>query len=273
MIWASQQRAVGPAGLHYFSAGEGPALVLIHGVGLRSEAWLATLPALCARFRVYAVDMPGHGSSPMNEAAGLDAFVDPFATFVDALDGRVLLAGHSMGALIAMELAARLPHKFEALAALNAVYRRSPAAAQAVRQRAEALVRGAETDPQETLARWFGSAPHGAIKACADACRCWLEATPIEGYSAAYSIFAHSDGPSRATRARLACPALFLTGAEDPNSTPAMAQALAEAVAQGSSCVLPGAAHMLPMTHGDEVARQLQIFFENQLSTHKMKGS
>ncbi|MFD2856780.1 alpha/beta fold hydrolase [Seohaeicola zhoushanensis] len=48
-------------------------------------------------------------------------------------------------------------------------------------------------------------------------------------------------------------PALFMTGEAEPNSTPAMSRAMAELAPQGQALVVPGAAHMLPMTHPDVV--------------------
>ncbi|MDO7733251.1 MAG: alpha/beta hydrolase, partial [Paracoccaceae bacterium] len=49
----------------------------------------------------------------------------------------------------------------------------------------------------------------------------------------------------------------FMTGALDPNSTPAMSEAMAKATPTGQSLVLAGAAHMMPMTHSDAVNRAI----------------
>ena len=48
------------AGWH---GGRGPAILLVHGVGLKAEAWNRMLPFLLKHFSVTAVDLPGHGNS------------------------------------------------------------------------------------------------------------------------------------------------------------------------------------------------------------------
>ena len=52
-------------------------MVLLHGVGLRLEAWAPQIESLAKTHRVIALDLPGHGgSSPISKGSGLDAFVD-----------------------------------------------------------------------------------------------------------------------------------------------------------------------------------------------------
>ena len=83
--------------------GRRDAVLLIHGVGMRAEAWAPQIDTLSQHFRVIAVDMPGHGNSDRLPAdARLPDFVAWAARVVEALDlGPVNLAGHSMGALVA----------------------------------------------------------------------------------------------------------------------------------------------------------------------------
>ena len=261
MIWTTRPRSEGAGALRYFTQGTGPALVLIHGVGLRAEAWSAMLPALARDNRVICVDMPGHGASPLNEAATLDDFVARLTAFTDALDGPVRLAGHSMGALLSVCVAAQRPDRIEAIAAVSTVYQRPEAATRAVRARAAGLASGQGVDPGPTLARWFGTHPQGVDADCAAACGGWLAGGCRQGYATAYDIFAQQDGPAAGDLQALECPALFLTGENDPKSTPAMSQALAATVPHGRACIIEGAAHMVPMTHARQVAACLSDFF------------
>ena len=92
-----------------------PLAVLVHGVTSSSRTWWRVAPALVERgFRVVAVDLRGHGASPRAEA-GLDVadLADDVAETVAAVagvGGRVdLLVGHSLGALVALELVGRHP--------------------------------------------------------------------------------------------------------------------------------------------------------------------
>lgn len=254
MTWTTRPRSEHPNGLAVWQDGAGPPLVLVHGVGLRAEAWAAVIPLLTDRFTTYAVDMPGHGQSPEVRNATADAFTERLAGCVQTLGRRVFVAGHSMGALLALELAARLPDEIAGVAALNAIYRRSPDAATAVRARAQALSDTHASDPSVTLERWFGEAPRGALADAAAACRDWLTTGNQRGYKTAYTVFANSDGPDDATLQAIRCPVLFMTAARDPNSTPAMSRAMASQCRKARTEVVPDAAHMMPMTHAAEVA-------------------
>jgi pimeloyl-ACP methyl ester carboxylesterase len=141
------------------------------------------------------------------------------------------------------------------VAALNAIYRRPEAASLAVQARAAALDGISAPDPAATLARWFDSASPER-----DACEDWLRAADPAGYRDAYRVFAAADGPADATLAALPCPALFLTGAREPNSTPAMSRSMAALVPQGRAEIIEDAAHMMPMTHAAQVTAHLAHF-------------
>jgi pimeloyl-ACP methyl ester carboxylesterase len=90
----------------------GPArgeVALLHGVMALADTWWRIGPALAARgWRVAAIDLPGHGGDARRDGAlDLDALVDGVAA---RLDGPVdLLAGHSLGAIVALGLLARDP--------------------------------------------------------------------------------------------------------------------------------------------------------------------
>jgi pimeloyl-ACP methyl ester carboxylesterase len=87
--------------------------VLVHGVTSSSRTWWRVGPALAERgYRVLAVDLRGHGASPRS-GAGLSVadLADDVAETVQATaPGPVdLLVGHSLGALVALELVGRRP--------------------------------------------------------------------------------------------------------------------------------------------------------------------
>ena len=72
-------------------------------------------------------------------------------------------------------------------------------------------------------------------------------------YKCAYTAFATSQIPDQIGLSRISCPALFMTGSEEPNSTPAMSETMASLAPKGRSIIVDGAAHMMPMTHPREV--------------------
>lgn len=253
MIWTTRPRFEA-GGIAFLQAGEGPRLLLLHGVGLRAEAWNGQIDALAKDFEVIAPDLPGHGASARLEGApGLPDFSNCLARL---LDRPAVVIGHSMGAMIALDLAFRFPEHVTGVAALNAIYRRTEAAREAVQKRADSLVGGTVPDPEPTLQRWFGNQPSPERQACAS----WLTSADPLGYRTAYRIFAVEDGPSDEGLAGLICPALFLTGGLEPNSTPAMSRAMAGLAPQGRASVIEDAAHMMPMTHADAVTAILREF-------------
>ena len=254
MTWTIRPRSEGPGGLYYWTEGAGPPIVLIHGVGLRAEAWGGSAPLLAKDFTVYAVDMPGHGASPLDGARTLSDYTRRFATFIDGLDAAPVVAGHSMGAFIALDLASHAASSLRAVVALNAVFERSDAAASAVQARANALRDGTGTDASAPLARWFGATPNTTWQEAAQACRAWLTSVDPKGYAQAYHVFAHHDGPERAALAQMGMPTLFLTGDQDPNSTPSMSHEMARLAPKGRVHILKDAAHMAPVTHPQAIA-------------------
>jgi len=98
-------------------AGEGRPVVLLHGVASNARIWLPVAPLLAPRFRVLAVDQRGHGQSD-KPASGYDfpSVVRDVLEFVDALGlERPVIAGHSWGGNVALELAARHPDRLAGL--------------------------------------------------------------------------------------------------------------------------------------------------------------
>src|SRR5947208_8335140 len=63
--------------LHYAAGGDGPPLVLVHGLGGTIENWRALAPSLAARHRVLVPDLPGHGRSELlPEARDVDTLAE-----------------------------------------------------------------------------------------------------------------------------------------------------------------------------------------------------
>ena len=95
--------------MHYLDVGDGPAVVLVHGLASAWSVWYQTLPALSAHYRVIAVDLPGFGHS---EAFARDVeLADYVDVLIELLDGleieQVGLIGHSLGGVIGQHFAAR----------------------------------------------------------------------------------------------------------------------------------------------------------------------
>lgn len=242
-------------------AGVGQPLVLIHGVGLRAEAWEPQATALSQDYRVIAIDMPGHGgSAPLAEGARLPDYVAWAARAIEALDcGPVNIAGHSMGALIAVGLAVSRPDLIRRLAALNGVHRRSAGARAAVMARADEIADGAFS-VEGPLDRWFAG-DNGPMRAQVGD---WLRSVDIRGYAAAYRAFATGDGDYADRLSEIRCPALMLTGADDSNSSPAMSETMAAAIPLGQAVIIPGHRHMVNLTAPDVVTEAMRHWLRRE---------
>jgi pyruvate dehydrogenase E2 component (dihydrolipoamide acetyltransferase) len=96
----------------------GEPLVLLHGFGGDLNNWLFHSEALAADRAVYALDLPGHGGSGKDVGDGdLGVLVDALRGFLDSQGiERAHLAGHSMGGLVAAELALSDPGRVLSLA-------------------------------------------------------------------------------------------------------------------------------------------------------------
>lgn len=235
------------SGTAYHEVGSGEPLILIHGVGMRLEAWVPQISAFARTHRVIAVDMPGHGeSSKLPAASPLAAFVDWFGGFLDelALDG-ANVAGHSMGALIAGGSAATFGHRIKRVAYLNGVFRRDPDAKAAVLARAAAIPLTG-VDKEGPLLRWFGDDRQSAV--ARDLTRNWLNLVDPQGYATAYAAFAGGDETYADRWPDVYAPALFLTGSDDPNSTPQMAEQMASITPKGWARIVEGHRHMVNLT-------------------------
>jgi (E)-2-((N-methylformamido)methylene)succinate hydrolase len=226
-------------------AGSGEHLLLLHGVGMRAEAWTLQIQSLAQSFSVVAVDLPGHGASEaLPENARLPDFVDWAARVIEALGaGPVNLVGHSMGALIATGLAVERPQLVRRLALISAVHRRPDAARAAVAARA-AEIRAGRNDIDGPLDRWFDDKQAALRQMVGE----WLHGIDRQGYATAYCAFAEGDTHYADSLAAIRCPVLALTGEHDANSTPQMSRALVAEVAQGEVEILPGERHMSPLT-------------------------
>ena len=121
--WRERRIVAAGVGIAVFEAGnasaDAPVLLLVHGLGHWTQAaWNALLPFLDPAVRVVAFDVPGFGASDKPD----DRYDTPFfgrvieAVVADAVPGRFVLAGHSLGGYIAATYAAAHPDRVAGLA-------------------------------------------------------------------------------------------------------------------------------------------------------------
>lgn len=98
------------APLYYQTAGAGPPLLLLHGLGSSSRDWEYQVPAFAAHYQVVAPDFRGHGGSSRSGGYSVERFAADTWALVDQLGvGPVAILGYSMGGAVAMQMALDRP--------------------------------------------------------------------------------------------------------------------------------------------------------------------
>jgi len=108
--------------IHYLKAGDGPAVILLHGYTQTSRMWRPIIPLLAKKFMVIAPDLPGIGDSDI-PADGLD--MKAAAIRIHSLSKslgiqKARVVGHDIGLMVAYAYAAQFPSETEKLAVLDA---------------------------------------------------------------------------------------------------------------------------------------------------------
>ena len=248
-----------------FAAGSGagghgqPVVLFLHGAGMDHSVW-----ALQSRWfahhgwRALAVDLPGHGRSEGPPLTEIGALADWTARFIAAAGAKsAALVGHSMGALVALETAARHPQLVARLALvgvsatmpvhpdlLAAAKVNSPLAVDMVSLwglGAAATLGGSPAPGLWMLggaARLLENAPPGVLHADLGACDAYRTAAEAA--------------------ARIACPTTLVLGERDLMTPLKGGKALAALIPDARTNVIPGAGHMAMIERPDAVLEALK---------------
>ncbi len=108
--------------MHYLSAGQGPAVLLLHGYAETSRMWRPIIPELAKRFRVIAPDLPGIGDSGIpSDGLDMKAAATRIHTLVRSLGiEKARVVGHDIGLMVAYAYAAQYPAETEKLVLMDA---------------------------------------------------------------------------------------------------------------------------------------------------------
>ncbi|HEY1367503.1 MAG TPA: alpha/beta hydrolase [Gaiellaceae bacterium] len=196
--------------LYVEEAGDGPAVVLVHGGLGDRRLWDEQMAPFAERFRVVRFDLRGFGRS--SSAPGTFGVVDDVVAVLDALGiARAALVGLSFGGRIAIDAALELPDRVWALVAVAAAASGVPLTGVYTDEQdtafEEALERGdLETAAAIDLAVW---APLGADER--------IRTLLLENLRTAEGVEERWPEPPAATRlAELRVPTLVVTAARDP---------------------------------------------------------
>ena len=108
--------------LRFQKIGSGPPLLLIHTIWTQLEYFRSLAPLLARSHTVYAIDLPGHGHSPIDPSASFDEpyFRQAVIRLIEELDlSAVTVVGESIGGTLALTVAAALPQRVKRVYAIN----------------------------------------------------------------------------------------------------------------------------------------------------------
>jgi pimeloyl-ACP methyl ester carboxylesterase len=227
-----------------------PSVVFLHGAGMDHTVWTLQTRYFAHHGRnALALDLPGHGRSARPGLKSIAAMADFVARACASLGiAEPALAGHSMGALVALEFASRF--KARALALLGA------AEAMPVHPKLLDAARNGDHAAIDMIADWgFGRA---AQLGGAQAPGTWMVGGGVrlletaKGPALADDLAAcdaYKTAPDAA--AKIACPTLVLIGMTDRMTPPAGGRALAKRIAGSKTIEIAGAGHMMMVEKPD----------------------
>ncbi len=254
------------AGIHY-SFHEGvdvrkPPVILIHGAGGNHLYWppevrrLATLVANCATtYRVFALDLPGHGKSSGVGLQSINDYVRSVVNFMDAVGlWRAVIVGHSMGGAIAQTLA--LDHA-ERVAGLGLI-------GTGARLRVVPAMLSNTANPAtfslavQTINEWaFGPQADPHLKALAAKRMAETRPAVLHGDLLACDAF---DVMDRLSEIRV--PTLIICGTEDKLTPLTYSKNLATQIPEAALQTVEAAGHMVMLEEPRRVAGALTVFLK-----------
>ena len=260
----------------YLEAGQGPAVVLLHGLGATCASMLPTLAELAHDHRVLAVDLPGFGESAKPVQAYDPAFYARWlVAFLDAARvERTVLVGNSMGGRIAIEAGLRAPDRVEriVLFAPSLAFKRFREATPLVRllmaeiaampmMAPRALVMGALRTmfarPERLPPPWYDAAVDEFVRVFASA------RGRMAIFSAARQIYleeAHGEDGFWDRLPALSRPTLFVWGDADQLVPCRFARHVTTALPAAHSVILPDCGHVPQFEHPATTHRLVREF-------------
>ena len=243
--------------------GEGPPLILLHGVGLNRTTWRAQVAAFAGRFTVVTYDHLGHGRSRhIQSDVQLDEFVDQLTRVMDQLQiTRAHVVGFSFGGLVAQSFALKHPDRLDKLVLMSTVYDRTKEELAGVSGRlAKAREEGPRSIIPAAIERWFSPAFVAGQPEVIGEIERGLRSNDPTSFLTAYSIFCNAEAELAGKLTAVAAPTLAITGELDTGSTPAMVERMVGDIENAHGKIIESGRHMMPMEMADEVNAALLTF-------------
>lgn len=244
-----------------------PTVVLVHGAGTDHTVWQLQSRAFAHRdFNVLSLDLPGHGRSSDPAQATIAAYADVVASLLDEVDvDEAHIVGHSMGAFIGIELAARYPKKARSLA-LFGVSERMP-----VHPDLLAAARANDHLAFDLIASWSHSMT--SHKGGHPTPGMWMTGSTVRLLARSRPGVLHNDltacneyGTALDRATEIVAPTLVLMGEHDLMTRPSGAAILAGAISNVTTVIIPDAGHMVMVERPNPVINTLLTFWDQGFS-------
>lgn len=245
--------------LHYVSSGEGPPIVFIHGLGGSANVWHGVMQATQQHHHGVALDLRGHGRSQGKGKFSIEAWAKDVHKLIRHLElPAVTLVGHSLGTLVAQQLAQSAPELVDQLVLVGGISYFQPPTADAYRERADLVqANGMDVLVDGWLEGAVSPQTHASQPGAVGLLReLFLRNDPI---SYAKSCRALSKAPP-IRRDELGQPTLIVTGAHDRSTPLAMAEELKSSIPVSRIKVLPDVGHWAPVEAPGAIAAAVLEF-------------
>ena len=256
--------------LHVESAGIGPPLVLLHGWAMHSGIWGPLVARLARRFRVHAVDLPGHGHSALAAPFTLDNAWTAVAASIPRDAGPLTVVGWSLGGLVAMRWARADPARLCRLALIATSPRFTAAedwphaaSAQTLARFGDELHVAWKLTIQRFLSLQLQGSEHGRATLAALRRQIFARGEPSsKALVGALETLATTD--LRAEVPDIAQPALVVSGSRDTLAFPGAGRWLGERLPGARFAPIDGAAHVPFLSHPDAFGAALDTFLDGR---------
>jgi len=248
----------------YDRAGEGPPLVLLHGIGANASAWRTQVDGLSDAFDVIAWDAPGYGrSSDPPQEWPMAEYADCLAGFLDGLGiAQAHLLGQSWGGVLAQEFYGRYADRVSSLI-LSDTTLGGDVTRDDGETRLQARLRAMATMTPAAYARarapqLLAPAPPADLLSAVEAMMAQLHPA---GFRSAAIALAHAD--TRTVLPRIRVPTLVLCGELDQVTSPALGTRLISEIPDARRVVFPDVGHLNNMEQPARYNATVRAFLQS----------
>lgn len=245
---------------HYLSKGEGPPVVLVHGLGGSLHYWHGVMENLSLHHHVVALDLRGHGRSDSTRGQfSIETWTQDVEALISALElPAVTIVAHSLGTLVAQHLAVVRPEAVDHLVLCGGISWFEPPQRQAYEERAAAVERdGMDALVDDWLAGALAPRTHGQLPQLTGLLRDLFLRNDPESYAKSCRALARMP---KIPRERIGQPTLLLVGDHDRSAPLAMTEELHADIPVSRVRVIPAAGHWMALEHPDAIAAALLEF-------------